>query len=137
MKIDPRFKDTEFVVEADSFARLALWERFSTEALHKTELNTINWQQDSMGTCYQVGSLDNRPVNIDFVWAKLNNHLILFYHACSQVVDHKMVENWIEKYCNPQHNERRSHCDANNFAHAISYISNFAGWEPTAPASKA
>lgn len=117
MKIDPRFKDTEFVVEADSFAHQTLWEQWSTEALfHRPHCNNIKWEQDSMGLLYQVGTLDNCPVNVGFVWAKLNGHLILFYDACSQIVDHLMVESWLKKYCNTQN------CNASNFHHVINYI---------------
>jgi hypothetical protein len=124
MKIDPRFKDTEFVVEADSYARQTIWEQWSTQAMFKRpNCNNINWEQDSMGCVLQIGTLDNRPVNIEFYWAKLIGHLVLFYHPCSQVVDHAMIETWIKKYCNPQwDNGRRAHCDASNFHHVISYI---------------
>ena|SRR5581483_3409967 len=125
MKVDPRFKDTEYVVEADSYAMQSLWERWSTEALHKhKDFNFINWRQDSMGSCVHIGDLDKRPVVVTFFWAKLNGHLVVFWEATSEVVDYKMVEEWLGKYCNPQHNDRRSRCDANNFHHVIEYIND-------------
>jgi len=123
MKVDPRFKDTEFVVEADDYARQSLWERYSTQALHPTELNTIRWEQDCMGTCSTIGQIADCPVVVTFFWAKLNGHLICFYHPTSAVVDHRMVNNYLEKYCNPSwDNGRRAHADASNFHHVLDYI---------------
>lgn len=123
MKVDPRFKDTEFVIEADDFARQTLWERFSTEALYKTELNTIRWEQDGMGWMPTIGHVNNMPVCVAFAWAKLNGVLVVFYNPCSRIVDHEMVDDYMKKYCNPQYDHgRRAHCDANNFHHVISYI---------------
>lgn len=124
MKIDPRFKDTEFVVEADSFAHQTLWEQWSTEALFtRPHCNNIQWEQDSMGFMDTIGQLADMPVCVSFFWAKLNGHLILFYNATSAVVDHRMIESWLKKYCNPQwDNGRRAHCDASNFHHVVSYV---------------
>jgi hypothetical protein len=117
MKLDPRFKNTEYAVEADSYTRQSLWEQWSTQAMFKRpNCNNINWEQDCMGCLLQIGQLDNRPVNIEFYWAKLNGHSILFYNACSQLVDHAMTKTWLKKYCNTPK------CDANNFHHVISYI---------------
>jgi len=126
MKIDPRFKDTEFVVEADSYAMQSLWERHSTQAMFPNpKFNTIRWEQDSMGLSYTIGKLDNRPIAVSFFWSKLNSHLILFYHPTSQIVDHLMVEDWLKKYCNPQWDgNRRAHADASNFHHVLDYIKN-------------
>lgn len=123
MKVDPRFKDTEFVIEADDFARHTLWAQYSTEALEKTKLNTIRWEEDSKGWIDTVGHVNNMPVCVTFVWGKLNGHLVVFYHACSRMVDHAMVEDYLKKYCNPEYDHgRRAHCDANNFHHVIGYI---------------
>ena len=108
MKVDPRFKNTEFVVEADDFAIQTLWTKFSTQ---------YNWEQDCKGLMETVGYLNNHPVCVNFRWAKINEHLILFYNPTSQIVDHHMVDEWLKKYCNPGR-----HTDANNFHQVISYV---------------
>lgn len=122
MKVDPRFKDTEYVVEADSFATQALWEKFSTQSMYKTPQNTYHWEQDCRGFMETIGHVNKMPVCVTFFWYKINGHLILFYNATSQVVDHRMVEDWLDKYCNPKHNGSQARCDANNFAHVLGYI---------------
>lgn len=122
MKVDPRMKDTEYVVEADSFAMQALWAQFSTQSMYKTPMNTYRWEQDSMGYCVQIGEFGDMPVCITFFWYKINGHLIAFVDAHSQVVDHRMVDDYLKKYCNPMHNGSRAHADANNFAHVLGYI---------------
>ncbi|MFY4731209.1 hypothetical protein [Nitrospira sp. BLG_2] len=122
MKVDPRFKDTEFVVEADSFAMQALWEKFSTQSLYRTPQNIYNWEQDCRGFMETIGHVNKMPVCVCFFWYKINGHLILFYEATSQVVDHRMIEEWLDKYCNPKHNGSKARCNASNFHHALGYI---------------
>lgn len=124
MKVDKRFKDTEFIIEADDFARQALWERYSGEALEPTTRNTIKWDQDGMGWMDTIGHVNKMPVCVTFVWAKLNGHLVVFYHACSRMVDHEMVDDYMKKYCNPTWDggTRRAHCDASNFHHVLDHI---------------
>lgn len=134
MKLDPRFKNTEFTVEADSFAKHTLWQNYAKEALdfRKEFLNSQGlikelklrheWKDDSMGTVMQIGEIDKRPICVTFFWTKIDGHLVMFYDITSQLADHKMMEDWLKKYCNPQHEGRSSNCDASNFHHCLDYI---------------
>ena len=122
MKVDPRFKDTEYVVEADDFAMQCLWEKFSTQSMFRTPLNTYRWEQDCRGWMDTVDWLNKMPVVICVYWYKINGHLIAFYHPTSQVVDWNMLREYMEKYCKPKHNGSVSHCNATNFGQVLSYI---------------
>lgn len=136
MKLDPRFKDTEYTVEADMFAKHTLWQNFSTEALEcqRIKLNTaqlcqelqyrVKWIDDNMGYSMQIGEVNKRPVCVTFFWTKIDNRLVMFYHATSEIVDHKMVNDWLKKYCNPQDKGCSNNCDANNFHNCLIYIRN-------------
>jgi hypothetical protein len=129
VKLDPRFSKTEFAVEGDSFVYHALWGKYSTETLYKTPMSVVRWEEDCMGTVTQIGYLDTigevggrmrgRPININFRWAKLNGHSIMFYDPCSQLVDYKMVEDWLDKYT------KFRRCDANNFHNVLELIKAF------------
>lgn len=119
MEIDPRFAATEYVVEADSFGKYALWVMNSKDNV---------WEQDASGVWFQIGELGGtlqkkRPVCIECFWARINGMTVMFYHSSSQVVDHEMIEKWLEKNCYPYNanSKRRAHCDALNFHHCIQY----------------
>ena len=87
--MDTRLKDTEYAVEADSYTMQSLWETYSNDAhnLYKTTRNTIKWEQYLNGTITQIGEMNLRPITVCFFFAKLNDHLIVFYEATSQLVD--------------------------------------------------
>lgn len=109
---DKMIAATEFWVEADGFARQALWSEWHTK---------LNWRSEGRGTGLQIGELDSRPVMLCLIWEWLNGRLVCFYEATSQVVDHAMIEKWLEKTCNGKrtHDDRPITCDANNFHHCL------------------
>ncbi len=127
-----QLKETEFVVEADTFAQHTLWEKWSAQSLIKhiwkdgsdSHFNTIKWEQLSPGYIETIGYIKKRPISIEIYWAKLNGHLIMFYNCCSLLADYKMVEDWLDKNCNPTYDNgaRKARVDANNFGAVISWI---------------
>ena len=112
-------QETKFVVEADSFAQLTLWREYAKDSTRKTDLNTLTWEQINPGSMRTIGFIKKKPVSIELTWARINGHIIMFYNACSQMVDHKMVEDWLDQNCNPIYDHgRQARTDAMNF-HAI------------------
>jgi hypothetical protein len=122
-KLDPRFADTFFVVEADTFAQHALWRQHAKDAPQNAndQSQKVAWRSDSLGVLLTLGELDGRPVCVSFTWATLNGKRVLFYNATSEVVDHKLVGEWLQAHCNPKwdNGQRRAHCDAQNFHHCL------------------
>jgi len=114
-EIDPRFKDTIFRVEANSYEHLCLWNEWKER---------IKWEDDNLGIWYQIGEINNLPICISMRWTKINNYLILFYHPTSRIVDHDQIEDWFKKHCYPKWDKdtRIAHCDAMNFHHCIHAI---------------
>lgn len=122
--LDPRFLDTEFLVEADSFSKFALW---------KEHHGDIEWVCDNEGVAFVVGFLtsfnrkdpskeETLPVYTTFNWAKLNGHRVCFYYSYSRVTDWLMVERWVESICYPLYDDtRHAHCDAMNFHHCLQF----------------
>jgi hypothetical protein len=117
--MDPRFALTEYVVEANSFEKFALWKEHS---------NSHEWKQDAFGLMIQIGEIggrlqEKRPICISCYWSCINGMNVLFYYACSQLVDYRMVEEWFKKNCYPYEakSKRAAKCDADNFHSCLHY----------------
>ena len=83
-------KDCIGIVEATSFEQLCLWR-------DEHEGRKIPWDQTGLGYLETVGSIGNRPVCISLSTVHIDGKKILFIDATSQVVDHDMIEKWLEQ----------------------------------------
>lgn len=82
------WKATKLIVEASSYERMTLWERW----VDKTE-----WQQHLQDHLVTVGTYRNRPVCVSFVWATIRGKVVLFLEATSELVDWTMIDAWLKK----------------------------------------
>jgi hypothetical protein len=123
---DPRWADTKFLVEATSTERFFLWLQNADESTERCGRTPVEWRQDSMGAFEYAGYCDDRPVTVNVLWATLNGIRIAFYEAASELVDHRMVNDWINLNFSGRWDggTRRAHCDAMNFHHCLDYIRN-------------
>lgn len=118
------FKDVVFLIEANDNESHLLWEKYH----YKTDKDVPHvklWEQEFSGYMIKIGELDNRPINVTLSYAKLNGKRILFYNGCSQLVDHKMIEDWLQHFTKDirwDNNHRWAHCDAMNFHHCLDAI---------------
>lgn len=120
MLIGKRLGETVFYVEATSFEKLTLW-----QAWH----DRISWEQVDPGFVETVGHLDGRPVNIVLHWDRIGGCMVLFWNACSQVVDHAMIDEWFRQNPPPMWDgdRRRGSTDAMNFHYCILAIEEKTG----------
>jgi hypothetical protein len=120
-------KKAIFAVEANSFERLALWSQTSNQSTDYTNYPKYKWEQ-MHGTIITVGKDNNRPVNIEIQWNKIDGQLVMFWYACSRVVNYKLVEKWFEKNFTQRYDNghRPAQCDAMNFGHCLSAIKEFS-----------
>lgn len=79
-------------VEANSFEQFSLWQDNNAN----NGIKELPWIEGGMGLMETVGHIDGRPVCISLMVNTIDGHRILFYYATSEVVDHKMIEEWIE-----------------------------------------
>lgn len=84
---DPRFKATEYVVDATFQESHDLWFRWA-------EHYRIPWQQESLGAMYQIGSVAKRPIVACVWWARVGPSLVAFVELTSDLADFKMMEEW-------------------------------------------
>jgi hypothetical protein len=117
------FKDVVFLVECTDNEQFYYWKYFHNEP--PRGYPKLSWEEETLGKLIQIGELDKRPVNISIRWAKLNGKRVMFYDAVSQVVDHKMVEEWMKHFGSHikwDNNSRWAHCDSSNFHLSINAI---------------
>ena len=116
---ESRLKNTFFVVEATSFEKHCLWRNFAHNSDSLFIKNySFKWEQMD-GWMIRLGTLDNRPVNLDVSWVKINDQLVMFWDQCSQVTDYVMTEKWIDKHFKKNYDYKT---DANNFHHCLHAI---------------
>lgn len=77
-------------VEATSNEGHHLW-----EYCHRKK--KMSWEGGSSGYLSTIGHYGDMPVVLSLYVNIVDGHRILFWHATSQVVDHDMIDKWLEK----------------------------------------
>jgi len=76
------------VCEATRCEQSHIWERWHER---------LEWKDNPMGYGETVGHLADMPVHISLTTAVIGGRKILFWHATSQVVDHRMIDKWLNE----------------------------------------
>ena len=84
---DPRFAQVEFIVAADDFSQQALWGMWQ---------EGITWDSDTSRLTVGLGILIGRNVTVEVRFARLNGHMVMFYNSNSDLVDHNLVNTFVE-----------------------------------------
>ena len=118
------FERVVFLVEATSTEVFMLWkEWFHNPDPRHPHMKVATWEQDNPGTMLQIGTCSRRPVCVSVEYNIIEGKRVLFYHGCSQVVDHLMIEEWLQywtlKKIRHDGGHRWSHCDAMNFHNCV------------------
>ena len=108
----PQHRAVEYMFEASDYERSRLWQEWHGR------IQSWDGKPDvDLPTFVHVGELAGHAVEIHITWVRLNGHLVGFYDSCSNVADHAMIEDWLDKnFCPPmppQGTCRRN--DASNF----------------------
>lgn len=111
---DPRFADIVFFIEANDFERSQLWLQYNKD---------VQWKPDS-GLICTIGHINQRPICVSVTFDILNGKRVMFYYGCSQLVDHEMIDEWLDHNVKAKWDNmtRRAHCDAMNFHHCLQAI---------------
>ncbi len=64
-----------------------------------------------------IGEIDARPICVSISYVRLNGKLVAFYDGTSQLVDLKMIDEWIEL-----HAKDIPSANASNFHQCFDYI---------------
>ncbi len=124
-----RLKQTLFIVEGDAYH---LWCEHSQDSLYppwnvrenKRAYSARRWEQVGNGWGVCVGTAGQRPVMIDVQWYRIDGQWVMFYHGCSELVDHAMIDKWLAKHFTGTYGggTRRARCDEGNFGHCLGAI---------------
>jgi hypothetical protein len=113
------FKDVEYLIEASSFEQFQLWKNHGNGS-DSNEQPIKNWTEDLRGQIITIGKIEDYPICVSISYAILNGHKVLFYNGCSLIVDHEMIDEWLQ-HC-ASHiicDGRWAHCNPMNFGHCL------------------
>lgn len=105
------------VVEATSFEKLSIWQYYSPQSHTKGSHPATSWVQKLSGGAFCAGDFGDMPVNIEFTFECINGKWVMFYDPCSMVVDHRLVEKWLD-----DHMSHAKHTNAMNFHNIMHHI---------------
>lgn len=112
------FKDVVFLVEASYNEKFMLWKMHHWHRIIDMP-RVKEWKDEGMGRIITLGLVDKRPTCVDIYYASLNGKRIMFYNGSSELVDHKMIEDWLKHFTLDSirwdNNSRWAHCDASGF----------------------
>jgi hypothetical protein len=105
---------TVYLVEANDFTTIRLWLEWAEEGAGEgwsSPFRRVPWQQIALGYTRIIGELAGMPVAVCVSFARIKGHVAAFYEATSEVVDHRMIEAWLES----EFPAARGRTDAMNF----------------------
>lgn len=124
---DDMLNHADCLIEADSAHTLDIWRRFSREAETCGAMpddykgHSVEWVQYSAGFSCEIGTVADRPIYLDTFANIIEGNLVVFYNGCSQLVDHLMIEEFLEKKAPCMKDRRNRHSDAMNAGRVISF----------------
>ena len=86
------------VLEANSFETLSIWKMYNTTNEAK---GTFDQERNGGYLVYVARSEDGSVVTISLSRFTFNGMSILVYSDESEIVDHSLIDQWIEKYAPP------------------------------------
>lgn len=92
--VDDFLKDTHGIVEANSFEQLCLWRDYVGWTTPRYDRS--KWIENLSGLFLHIGNLGDMPVTLSLFSAIINGKKIVFWDSPSQVVDHRLIEQWFE-----------------------------------------
>lgn len=123
---ESRLQVTNFLVESTSHEWHTLWARWCSKSDECREPLFTNWEQLG-GWGVRVGALAGRPVVISLNWDRLDGFLVCSWEATSEVVDYKMVNEWLDRHFKGKTKDgRNARCNTANFHHCAF---EFAEWK--------
>ena len=94
------------------------------QKVHDDNQKRVDWKQEYAGFATCIGEIKKRPIYVEFSFAYINGHKIAFYNGCSELVDYKMVENYMTKNFQLTHDNycRWNHVNAANFHNCVNSL---------------
>jgi hypothetical protein len=125
--LEERLERTSWVVECGSSNdHMHLWSEYWDNPNLRYGIKVKEWEDLGSGFHTTIGYFGEYPVCVDIQWTKISGKWVAFYYACSQIVDHRMVDKWVrENFEGKAKDGRWAHTDVSNFLHCISDIDGY------------
>jgi hypothetical protein len=93
----PNVADCLYLIEANSYETHKLWEDYSDQGRRDPPTKKVaKWSSGIGGPAITVGKLDQRPVVLSMMVREIEGIPVCFIDACSQVVDHIMIDLFLD-----------------------------------------
>lgn len=79
------------VVDANSYESMCLWQEYDRQGRRD------QWKSGGGGPLVTVGTVGRMPVCISLLVNEVEGNRLLFIDATSTVVDHRMIDAWLQK----------------------------------------
>jgi hypothetical protein len=130
MKAEITTTNAQAVVRATSTEMFQLWCLYADESgwqypiirmengelVRKDQRGVVAWKEQSRGEWRQIGDIAGRPICVAVAYAEINGVRVAFVEGISQLVDYKMIDEWVEREM-PQTATHRA--DAMNWRNAL------------------
>lgn len=86
--------------------------------------NVLDWKEIPMNVMRTVGYIGEHPVVVAAYFARIEGKLVAFYHPTSRMVDHELVEKWVDETFPiiKKVGRRESHSNTSNWHHCLHAI---------------
>lgn len=93
----------EGLVEANSYEKHCLWLHYAKDADKYGGFGEtrFDWQERTAGYGFTVGTVADKPVHLSLMVNTVNGKRLLFWYATSQMVDHQMIDDWLDNNMPP------------------------------------
>ena len=95
-----KLSECDSIIEATSEEAFGLWCRYASNSGYvftasKKDMRRA-WQEQSAGFWQEIGRINDRPICVAVQFATIDGRRIAFVEGCSELVDHKMIREWVE-----------------------------------------
>jgi hypothetical protein len=98
MNTQEKLKETELIVDANSYEQFALWKEYS-KTHNGDNPKYATWKEESAGVMVTLGELAGMPVCLSLSWAVIEGKRVMFVYQTSMVTDWRMVKEYLEENC--------------------------------------
>ena len=110
------FDGVYYCLEATHNEQFMFWKIYWHDKVNE---GVTSWEEVGMGKCATIGYIDDRPICVTIFYAIINKAKVAFYEGTSQLVDHKMIEDWLDLHFKKNTDGRGNISNASNFHHCL------------------
>ena len=123
---EDRLTVTHYLVEATHCEWHTFWARWCKDSQECRDPIFNKWEQLG-GWGITVGHIGQRPIVVSLNWDRLDGFLVCQWEGTSELVDYKMIEEWLDKhYTRTCHDNRPARSNASNL---FSLVREFDKWK--------